>query len=74
MTVDVGTVGPVVATMFFVIVVGYIARKLKLVDEASSKLMSDLIIRVGQPFMIISAVLGMPYSASNLREAYCKVK
>jgi predicted permease len=68
LTVDVGTVGPVVATMFFVIVVGYIARKLKLVDEASSKLMSDLIIRVGQPFMIISAVLGMPYSASNLRE------
>ncbi len=68
MTVDIATVGPVVATMFFVIVIGYIARRLKLVGESSSKLMSDLIIRVGQPFMIISAVLGIPYSASNLRE------
>lgn len=68
MTVDVGTVGPVVATMFFVVVVGYIARKLNFIGESSTKLMSDLIIRVGQPFMIISAVLGMPYSPSNLRE------
>jgi len=65
---DLSAVGPVVATMFFIIITGYIARKLNFIGETSPKLMSDLIIRVGQPFMIISAVLGMPYSDSNLRE------
>lgn len=68
MTVDVTTVASVVATMFFVVIIGYTARKLNIIGESASRLMSDLVIKVGQPFMIISAVLGIPYSASNLLE------
>lgn len=66
MTVDIGVVASVVSTMFFIVVVGFVARKLNLINEAASKMLSDLIIQVAQPFMIIAAVLGIPYSSENL--------
>ncbi len=66
MTVDIRAVAGVVATMFLLMLAGYTARKLRFIDDKSSKMMSDLIIRVGQPFMIIGAILGVPYSNDNL--------
>jgi Predicted permeases len=67
-TIDITVVASVVATMFFVVIIGYIARKTNILNESASKIMSDLVIKVGQPFMIISAVLGIPYSNENLLE------
>lgn len=58
-----------VATMFIILLVGFAARKLGYIDEKCSKYLSNLIICVGQPFMIIDAVVSIPYSAENLKTA-----
>ena len=55
-----------IATLFVLIVVGFIAGKLGVIDEVSSKKLSKLIINIGQPFLLVSSLIGMEYSADNL--------
>ena len=45
----------IIATLFLLMVCGYICRKTKIIDNSSSKGLSRLIISVGQPMMIIAA-------------------
>lgn len=56
-----------IATLFLLLVAGYVAGRLKIVDETSSKNLSTLIVKVGQPFMIINSLIGLEYSAENLK-------
>ena len=56
-----------IATLFLLLVAGYVAGRLKIVDETSSKNLSALIVKVGQPFMIINSLIGLEYSAENLK-------
>ena len=55
-----------IATLFVLLVAGAIASKLNIIDEIASKRLSKLIITIGQPFLIISSLLGIEYSADNL--------
>ena len=59
----------VIATLFILMVCGFICRKTKIIDEAASKKMSALILKIGQPAMIISAIAGSEYSEENLKSA-----
>ncbi len=52
--------------MFFVLLIGFAARKLKWVDEVTAKQISRLIIRVGQPMLIISSQLKIEFSPDKL--------
>lgn len=57
----------IVACLFLLMVVGYAARKLGIIDNALSKGLSKLIIRIGQPFLIINSLTKTAYSAEDLR-------
>ncbi len=57
----------IVACLFLLMVVGYAARKLGIIDNALSKGLSKLIIRIGQPFLIINSLTKTAYSAEGLR-------
>ncbi|MBE6583403.1 MAG: hypothetical protein E7649_00285 [Ruminococcaceae bacterium] len=59
----------VVATLLLLMVVGFICRKLKIIDDVASKRLSALILKVGQPAMIINALASAKYSLENLEMA-----
>ncbi|MBR2019536.1 MAG: AEC family transporter [Clostridia bacterium] len=60
----------IILTLFLLMVCGYICRKTKIIDNSSSKGLSRLIISVGQPMMIISALANAEYSKENLTVAW----
>ena len=53
-------------TMFILCAIGYIARKTNIIDNVFSKKLSTLIIKIAQPFLIISSILKTEYSHDNL--------
>ena len=55
-----------IATLFIMLIVGYIAGKLGIVDGVASKKLSNLIITIAQPALIIYSIVKMQYSAENL--------
>ena len=55
-----------IATLFILLMAGFIAGKLKIIDEIASKKLSKLIITIGQPFLIISALISAEFSKENL--------
>lgn len=69
MTLDFNVLLNTVATMFIILIIGFAARKLGYIDDKCSKYLSNLIICIGQPFMIIDAIMSTEYSAKNLRTA-----
>jgi len=56
-----------VTTMFLLLIIGYAARKLGYMNDSLSKGISNLIICVAQPFMIIGSIIGIPYSTDNIK-------
>ena len=46
-----------ITTLFLMMVVGYICGKLHVIDETASKNLSGLIVKVGQPFLVISSLI-----------------
>jgi predicted permease len=48
------------------LIVGYIASKLGIIDQVASKKLSALIVNVGQPTLIIYSIIKIQYSAENL--------
>ena len=55
-----------IATLFVLLVVGFCAGRLKIIDEVASKRLSALIIKIAQPALIIDSLIGMEYTADNL--------
>ena len=55
--------------LFILMAIGYLARKRGIITDESSKGMSTLIIKIGQPALIIHSFTSTPYSADLLREA-----
>ncbi len=55
-----------IATLFVMLIVGYIAGKMGIINSAASKKMSEIIIKIAQPALIISSLIKMRYSAENL--------
>ena len=66
---DFTALNSVVATLFLIMVVGFICRKLGVIDDVASKKLSKLILSVGQPAMIINALSKAEYSSENLKIA-----
>lgn len=60
----------VILTLFCLMVCGYICRKAGIIHNASSKGLSQLIISIGQPMMIISALANAEYGVANLTIAW----
>ena len=56
-----------IATLFIMLIVGYIAGKTGVIDSVASKKLSALIIKIAQPALIISSIVKMQYSAENLK-------
>ncbi len=55
-----------IATLFVMLAVGYFAGKVGIIDSAASKKLSEIIIKIAQPVLIISSIVKMSYSAENL--------
>lgn len=68
MELDTSVVTSTVATMFLVVLVGCAAQKLGFFPGDTRKRLSDLIICIAQPFLIVSSILSIDYSAEKLRE------
>ncbi|MBQ8163721.1 MAG: AEC family transporter [Clostridia bacterium] len=56
-----------VLSLFFIMAVGFVARKAKIINDSASKGLSAVVIKIGQPFMIIGAMLNVEYSSENLK-------
>lgn len=59
----------VVASLFILLAIGFLCRKMKIIDDTASKKLSKLILSVGQPAMLISSLAGAEYNEENLKTA-----
>jgi len=59
----------VVATLFVVMAVGFVCRKLGIIDDVASKKLSRLILTVGQPALLINSLASAEYSERTLKTA-----
>lgn len=59
-----------VATLFLLLAVGFISRKAGIVDDTASKNLSELIVKVGQPLMIVSSLISLKFSSENLKRGF----
>ena len=55
-----------IIAFFILLVVGFVAGKVKIIDSVASKRLSALIIKIGQPALIINALIKMDYNAEKL--------
>ena len=53
--------------MFIMLAVGFFAGKTKIIDAPASKKLSELILKISQPALIIASLTGIGYSPENLR-------
>lgn len=49
---------------------GYIGGKTKIIDEVSTEKLSSLILKIGQPFLIIGSFFGLDYTRENLKTGF----
>ena len=59
----------IMITLFLLLAVGFLCRKVRVMDEPASKRFSKLIIMVGQPMLIVAALNNAEYNETNLRIA-----
>ena len=55
-----------IIAFFILLIVGFVAGKTNIVDSVASKRLSALIIKIGQPALIINSLIKMEYSAEKL--------
>ena len=60
----------IIATLFLLMACGFFARKKGIIDDVASKRLSTLIIKIGQPMMIISALVEAEFSMENLKDGF----
>ena len=60
----------IIATLFLLMACGFFARKKGIIDDVASKRLSTLIIKIGQPMMIISALTEAEFSSENLGDGF----
>lgn len=63
----------VVATLTVILAVGFLCRKLGIIDDVASKKLSRLILMVGQPAMIIHSMAKAEYSKENVKMAWIMI-
>ena len=57
----------VIAIIFLLLCTGYLCRRLGVIDDAASKRLSALIIKLGQPLMIVAALISKDFSMEALK-------
>ena len=57
----------IIGILFLLMVTGFLARRTKIINEDSTKHLSKLIIAIGQPMMIVAALISKDFSAENLK-------
>ncbi len=67
MNINIGDLIPTSLTLFFIILTGFAARKLGLLNEAVTKGLSVIVAKVAQPFLIIYSIIKLEYSLPNLK-------
>lgn len=60
----------IIATLFLLMACGFFARKKGIIDDMASKRLSALIIKIGQPMMIVSALVEAEFSYENLKDGF----
>lgn len=60
----------IIITLFLLMVAGFYCRKRNIIDTVASKRLSQLIICVGQPMLIIGALSGAEFNFENLTLAW----
>ena len=60
----------VIATIFFLLAVGYIIQKLGIVDDVSSNRLSKLIVGIAQPMLNFSSLIGMEFSPDTAKSGF----
>lgn len=59
-----------IATLALLLAAGVTCGKLKIVDEVSSAKLSTLIVKLGQPFLIINALIGIEPTPENIKNGF----
>lgn len=59
-----------VLSLLFMMCVGFLARKAGIITDGASKGLSTIVIKIGQPFMIIGAMLGVEFSEENIKYGF----
>jgi len=70
MTLNFTSLLTIIATLSLLLACGYYARKRGIIDDVASKRLSTLIIQIGQPMMIISALVNAEFSYENLKDGF----
>ncbi|MBE6554661.1 MAG: hypothetical protein E7663_00310 [Ruminococcaceae bacterium] len=58
----------IIGVLFLLMVTGFICRRTGIIDNAASNRLSGLIIKIGQPMMIIGALISKDFSTELLKE------
>lgn len=60
----------VIATIFFLLIVGYIIQKVGIVDDISSNRLSKLIVGIAQPMLLFSSLIGMDFTPETAKTGF----
>lgn len=56
-----------IIALFIMLAVGFVAGKTKIIDSPASKKLSELILKISQPALIIASLTSVSYSPENLK-------
>ena len=67
MNINIADLIPTSLCLFLLILVGFVARKAKIIDADLTKGLSTVVVKVAQPFLIIYSITELDFSALNLK-------
>lgn len=66
---DFTALNTVVLTLFVIMAIGFLCRKVKVIDDVASKKMAKIILAIGQPAMLVYSLSSAEYSEENVKLA-----
>ncbi len=66
MKLDIKTLFDSALVMFIPVVIGFIAQKIGIIRGQATKIISAFVLKIAQPFMILTSMLGTEYSSERL--------
>ena len=67
---DIASLISIVATIFLLLVTGAVGEKLGIIDEVMTKKMSSLIVKIGQPMLIVSSLISIDCTPDMLKTGF----
>lgn len=59
-----------IGTLALLLLIGFIWGKAKILDSVSTEKMSGVVLKIGQPFLIIGSFFGLEYTEENLKTGF----